>query len=1434
MKTQASLVRSALLLIFISLAAVTALSQTNAIPARVSQPVDIHNLVSLPGNIHPLARPEFDGGAAPDDLPMERMLLVLKRSDAQEAALRQLLDDQQVKSSGRFHHWMTPAQFGQQFGPADSDIQAVTGWLSSQGFQVAKVAAGRTVIEFSGSAGLVRQALGAEIHRFHVNGSDYWANTSNPQIPAALKPVVSGFASFNNFPRHSSYHIVDTFQKSAKTGAIQPLFTVPTSSTANVYAVAPYDFATIYNVLPLWNAGIDGTGQTIAIVGETNIVTLDPISFRETFGLSFTSPNVIVNGPDPGIVPGDETEALIDVEWSGAVAKGATIDLVVSQTTEATLGIDLSALYIVDNDLAPVESESYGDCEQDLGAGGNAFQYAIREQGAAEGITMINSSGDGGSARCDQGQPEYAASAGLAVSGLASTPFNVAVGGTDFGDNNNWTPYWNTTNGANYASAKSYIPETTWNATCAASGQAGNCANAASATPEGIDLVAGGGGPSTCGLWTGTGLSAACASGYPKPAWQTGSGVPNDGVRDIPDVSLFASTGTNGSFYALCEQDAVQGISCSPGSDWYFIGVGGTSVAAPDFAGIMALVNQKTGERQGNANYTLYPLAAASGSQCTSNTSAITNSNCIFYDVVTGNNSVACVGGSKYCSNSSPTGFGILESGGTPAWSTTAGYDLATGLGSLNAANLVNKWTTVNFLPTTTAVSALPGTVAHGQSVSFTINVTSASGTPSGDVSLLAQGSSVTPTPIGTFTLGSGGTFSGSATGFPGGSYSVYAHYAGDGTHGASDSAPQEVNGQKGSSQVLVSMLSCSYTSGACTPGATSFVYGASLEVLRMDVTDSSGTLCISPSTGLPVYLCPTGTVNPTVNSAAIANANTPPNYNVSSYLLNSQGYTEDQYIELPGGTDAVGGAYSGDLNYNAGSTTSNFVATVTPAASTITLTTPAGTVNEGFTLNASITTQSRGLGPTGNVQFFSDGTPFGQPQPVDGSGYEPSTLTYASATAYLLNTTAPVGTHSITAQYSGDGNYAGATSAPINLTVTDFSLAGNPPSITVSTAAPTATTPVVVTPLGGFAGTVLLQVATSPAGMTCKLTPQFATFTTSTPQTLAFSCTLTAAVTSHAAPRFPSTPAGRSRPIGGWRQYLALEFLLLTLALVSALTKRREGCIAATVLFIAAVWVGCGGGAGGTSPGGGGTNPSGTPMVGLSATGLTFSQQPANTPAPSQVVTVSNTGTGTLNLTQIALSGPNFSDFSQSNNCGQVAANSSCQVTVGFTPGGPGTRTGTISLQDNASGSPQTVSLTGTGASGPLVSLSPASLSFGLVAVGASGTPQTVTLTNNGDAPLIYPDVQFTTNSYTQTNSCPNSLAAGSSCSISATFAPTGTGSQNAQLMVYYSGYGNPQAINVSGTGGLAPGSGYSATISGTVSGNGFAHNLPIAITVQ
>jgi subtilase family serine protease len=532
MKSHLPMIRTSLLFVSVVLCALSVSAQTDAVRVRVTQAVDTRNLVTLRGNVHPLACPEFDQGVAPDDLPMQRMLLVLQRGPEQETALRQLLDDQQVKSSPRFHQWLTPEQFGQQYGPADSDLQAVTEWLSTQGFQVNRVAAGRTVIEFSGTAGLVRQVLGTEIHRFRVNGKDHWANTSDPQIPAALAPVVAGFASLNNFPRQS-IQTVNAYSRSQATGEVHALFT-GTSNGASYYALGPTDFATIYNVLPLWTAGIDGTGQTIAIVGETNISLTDVRGFRNLFGLPGKDPQIILNGPDPGI-NGDETEADIDVEWSGAVARNATIDLVVSQTTGSTLGIDLSALYIIDNNLAPIMSESYGECEQLLGAAGNTFYYATREQGAAQGITIINSSGDTGSARCDQGGSAVAAQYGLTVSGMASTPFNVAVGGTDFGDLSNFSQYWNSTNSSgSLSSARSYIPETTWNSSCAASG---NCASAGSDTPTGIDKLAAGGGPSTCGVWTGAGPSATCAKGYSKPVWQTGTGVPNDGVRDIPDIS---------------------------------------------------------------------------------------------------------------------------------------------------------------------------------------------------------------------------------------------------------------------------------------------------------------------------------------------------------------------------------------------------------------------------------------------------------------------------------------------------------------------------------------------------------------------------------------------------------------------------------------------------------------------------------------------------------------------------------------------------------------------------------------------------------------------------------------------------------------------------------------------------------------------------------
>src|SRR6266480_293626 len=415
---------------------------------RVVETVDDARRVTLTGNVHPLARPECDSGAVDNATPMMRMLLLLKRSDDQEAALQQFMEQQQDKSSPNYHSWLTPEQFGALYGPADADIQAVTQWLGTQGFRIEKAYNGKTVIGFSGAAGQVRNAFGAAMRNYQVNGKKYVANANDPQIPAALAPVVSGIVSLNNFPRKPLYRIVGVFTRDKQTGrakltqAENPELTFQcgtnTSTNQPIYcnALVPYDFATIYNVLPLWNTtptAIDGTGETIAIVAASNINVADVQNFRSSFGLpayasTCTTPptagclNVILNGPDPGLIPGYETEADLDVEWSGGVAPNAMIDLVVSETTETSSGEDLSSLYVVDNDLAPVMSVSFGDCELFLGATGNQFFNNLWEQAAAEGISVFVASGDSGSAGCDffMGTLPEPAKNGFGVNGLAS------------------------------------------------------------------------------------------------------------------------------------------------------------------------------------------------------------------------------------------------------------------------------------------------------------------------------------------------------------------------------------------------------------------------------------------------------------------------------------------------------------------------------------------------------------------------------------------------------------------------------------------------------------------------------------------------------------------------------------------------------------------------------------------------------------------------------------------------------------------------------------------------------------------------------------------------------------------------------------------------------------------------------------------------------
>ena len=964
-------------------AAQSAAEQTKRVPARVIETVDDTNRAVLRGSVHPKARAEFDRGVVADAQPLTRILLLLQRSAEQDAALRQLMEEQQSKNSPNYHAWLTPEDFGKKFGPADTDVRAVTDWLTSHGFQNLKVSKGKTVVEFSGNVGQVRNAFGTEIHQYNVNGKEHFANVNDPQIPAALAPVVRGVVALHNFRPKPMVHRLGTFQRNAKTGEVRPAFTF-TDVNGTFYAVGPADFATIYNI----PSTRTGAGQSIAIVGQSNINVQDVTNFRSIFGLPAYSAgqlNVILNGPDPGLVDGDEGESDLDVEWAGAVAPAATIDFVVTQTslTDATAGIDGSALYIVDNNIAPILSESYGACESALGSGGNAFYNALWQQAAAEGITVVISAGDNGSAGCDN--PSASASGAIAVSGLASTPYNVAMGGTDFDDANNQTTFWNAANTSTTppvpASAKGYIPETTWNDSCAATGITG-CAGLSS-TSGLLNAVAGSGGPSS--VYTGA----------LKPSWQTGLG---DTARDIPDVSLFSSDGgpvsplpRSGSFYIVCQQD--QDITGDTGCDLTkftttppfhdFQAVGGTSAATPTFAGIIALVNQQLATpgnpapRQGNVNYVLYGLAKTASNVCNSSTATLPNA-CVFNDVTKGNVSVACVGGSANCSNVSTTAnqFGEMattKGGTTVAFNTATGYDLATGLGSVNVANLLTKWAAPTLTGTTTTLAG-PPSATIGATVTFTGTVAKSSGTgtatPTGLVLLEDQTTGAT---IDSVSLPASGSFTITTTFLPAAAtpYNVVAHYGGDGNFAPSDSPAVIMSVPKQTPNVVVSFVTAS---GAITTAAQNVAYGSPY-ILRVDVTNSGGTPCENATTGVVSFVCPTGSIQLFSNGSPLNDFPSAQNANATSVAtLNDRGFAEDQPIQLVPGLYGITASYTANANssYNSNGSSNTLSVTITKAATSAVVASNVASIVAGgsVTLTAIISTTSNGAGPTGTVQF--------------------------------------------------------------------------------------------------------------------------------------------------------------------------------------------------------------------------------------------------------------------------------------------------------------------------------------------------------------------------------------------------------------------------------------------------------------------------------
>jgi subtilase family serine protease len=618
--------------------------------ARIAQSVDSRRMVSLKGNVHPLPRTAVDQGVLDPSAMLDRVTIVFQRTPEQQQALDQLLQDQQNPKSPMFHKWLTPTEFGAKFGLAASDIAKIKDWLTAQGFHIDEIPPSGSYISFSGSAGQIRAAFQTELHQYVANGQVHFANATEPAVPAALAGVVAGIRSLNDFKPKAR----------AIAHRVKPNFT---SGISGNNFVTPDDFAAIYNLKALYSSGIDGSGQKIAVVGQSDIDATKIATFRAVSGLPASAPQVtlVPGSGDPGIVSGDVDEASLDIEWAGAVARKAQILYINSGR-----GAFDSLVYAITNNVAPVLSISYGDCEPNISSTDRTSLEALFQQAAGQGQTIVGPSGDTGAADCDYSTTPNvfinSATHGLAVDYPGSSAYVTSIGGTTFNEGANPSDFWLSTNNSVSGSALFYIPEEAWNDT-----------SASVAAGQGLSGTGGG-----------------VSSVFPKPAWQTGTGVPGDGFRDVPDISLNASPGHDG--FVICSQgdcnvcfpgsstaaaDPNCPTSSSPGyritaaagtTQWALDVIGGTSAGVPTFAGLVALINQKTGSSQGLVNPRLYVLAASQPY--------------VFHDVTVGDNKVPCTAGTTDC-----------PSGGTIGYTAGTGYDLVTGLGSVDGFNLVSNWT---------------------------------------------------------------------------------------------------------------------------------------------------------------------------------------------------------------------------------------------------------------------------------------------------------------------------------------------------------------------------------------------------------------------------------------------------------------------------------------------------------------------------------------------------------------------------------------------------------------------------------------------------------------------------------------------------------------------------------------------------------------------
>ncbi len=981
------------------------------------------------GSVHPLARPEFDQGPVPDDFPVRRMLVMLQRPPEREAARQHFLREAHTPASPVFHQWLTPEEYGSQFGARDEDIQTVATWLQAHGFSVARVTRSKTMIEFSGTASEVREALHTEIHQYSAAGRSFYANDREISVPASILSLIRNFAPLNTFPLTSYVAPAGTakFSRSAHGG--EPAFTL-TANNAPFYALAPEDFATQYDLSPVYSAGTNGSGQTIGIIGATNVNLALVNAYRELFNLPGDNTQIVVDGEDPGDGLAPNIEALLDIELSGAVAPNATVNFYVAGGQPLQNNLALAALRAVEDDQASVLSLSYGACEPLLGDSGNQLWAGLWEQAAAQGQTVLVASGDTGPAAClgiillgPNGTEE---TFGLTANGLSSTPWNVSVGGTDFYYSDyatggaSITSLWNQTNDANLGSLKAPLPEQPW------SDALGfnivpyfTVLDGGAVVQSGpVPSAAGGGASSNCAQETPRSPTSLpiCIAGYPKPVWQQGTGVPNDRARDLPDVSLFAANGPNLSAWPICAEPG----DCAAGATSSVTLVGGTSTSTPAMAGIMALVNQKYG-RQGQADYTLYALAGQQSG--------------VFHDITLGTNDILCMipnpglPAVPNCTTlySNPYfpiyDFDIYESG--------TGYDQASGLGSFDANELLSNWNNVALSPTTTTLQLSPTTITHGSPIALTATVeaSSGAGTPTGDIVLQ------TNPPSGMRGNGlialTGGAASANVTTLPGGSYQVLAQYGGDGIFGASASSPVSVT-----IKPEQSVTSLTYSGAGIPTGTVGF------------------------GSALTYVATPTG-LNTNSSGLATGSATFTDGNNSATVPLNVNGVAtwSPQVVAL--GPHSVTVSYSGDASYTP-STGGPLTFTVVPGTPSIeaevldqppTVCVVGGTCSINYVAgsNVAVHVVLRGaiasVPPTGTVTV-SLGT-LTQTATVVAESYINEGLSTANVT---LNNV-PAGTYSLSATYSGDANWnAVSYTYPPQLTfVANTAVATSTTTLTIS-----------------------------------------------------------------------------------------------------------------------------------------------------------------------------------------------------------------------------------------------------------------------------------------------------------------------------------------------------------------------------------------------